>query len=216
MGARVASGVGAASAESVGITGLVALLFLAGVAAVASGPLDEGRELGSTLLRKVRCAAALPGPCWRDPLTSAYGRPLAGLVRALASAPVSRASPSGLPLVPVDFRYCRRESCAVPVPGKPGLTASNRRVTAFTAVEDRRRSRGTVEVTYWLYRPTLGWERVTRRASSAEVAAAATTPLPEDAVPRLIPLETLTGRNHYRFSRAEEPAWRWRIAGRYP
>ncbi len=59
--------------------------------------------------------------------------------------------PAGLPLVPVDFRYCRRESCAVAA--GPHLTASRRRTTAFTQIEDRRRTLGWVELTYWLYRP---------------------------------------------------------------
>src|SRR6202000_1001502 len=61
----------------------------------------------------------------------------------------------GLPLVPVDFRRCRRESCAVAA--GPHLTASDRRTTDFTQLLDRRRSDGIVEVIYWEYRPTLGW-----------------------------------------------------------
>ena len=55
-----------------------------------------------------------------------------------------------------------------------------------------------------------------RRASSAEVAASASTPLLESANPRLVPLETLPGRNHYDFSGAEEPPWRWQVEGVYP
>jgi hypothetical protein len=49
-----------------------------------------------------------------------------------------------------------------------------------------------------------------------EVAAAAKTPLLETAVPRLVPLETLAGRNHYTFPRSEEPPWRWRVDPVYP
>ena len=42
------------------------------------------------------------------------------------------------------------------MPGpRPGLTASNRRVTAFVAVDDRRAGDGFAEITYWLYRPTM-------------------------------------------------------------
>jgi hypothetical protein len=207
---------GTASVEHAGLVLLVALLLLAGVAALAAGPPpDQARELGSALARKLRCAPRLPGPCWRDPLTEAYGRPLAGLLRALAPSPDARIGPSGLPLLPVDFRYCRRESCAVPGPSD-GLTASNRRVTAFTSVEDERRSEGEVRISYWLYRPGLGWERVVRTASAADVEAAAKTPLLETANPRLVPLETLPGRNHYEFSAAEEPPWRWKVEGTYP
>ena len=106
---------GAASVEQAGLVLLVALLLLAAISALAAGPPNEqGRELGSALARKLRCAPRLPGPCWRDPLTEAYGRPLAGVVRALAPRPGAVAGASGLPLVPVDFRYCRRPSCAVP------------------------------------------------------------------------------------------------------
>jgi Flp pilus assembly pilin Flp len=206
---------GAASVEHVGLAILIALLLLAGVAAFAAGPpVDEGRELGTAITRKLRCAPRLPGPCWRDPLTEPYGRPLAGLVRALAPRPEPRAGPDGVGLVGVDFRYCRRPGCAVPAGG--GLTTSNRRITAFTSVEDERRAGGGVRVTYWIYRPSLGWESVVRRADADDVAAAARTPLLDTTVPTLVPLETLPGRNHYEFPHAEEPPWRWRVPSVYP
>src|SRR5262249_48494524 len=80
---------------------------------------------------------------------------------ALAPPPVALPGPSGLPLVPVDFRRCRRESCAAAA--GPHLTASNRRTTAFTELRDRRGSVGWVELVYWLYRPGLGWEARRRR-----------------------------------------------------
>lgn len=199
--------------EHAGLLLLLALLFAVAVAALASGPLEGGRELGSTVARKLRCAARGPGPCWRDPLTEAYGRPLAGLVRALAPQPAPGA---GSALYPVDFRYCRRVSCALPGERSPMLTASNRRTTAFVSVDDRRRSAGRIEITYWLYRPTVGWERVVRRASAEDVARFGKTPLLEADVPVLVPLETLAGRNHYSFAAREEPPWRWRVEGRYP
>ena len=201
---------GAATVEHAGLTLLIALLAIAAIAALASGSEEAGRDLGSTLARKIRCAAVGPGPCWRDPLTEAYGRPLAGAVRALAPAPLTRRGASGAPLLPVDFRRCRSESCAVPGE-RPGLTASNRRVTDFVAVDDRRSSGGPAEITYWLYRPTLAWERIVRRASSAEVARLASTPLLESDVPVLVALETLPGANHYDFAAPEEPPWRWQI-----
>jgi hypothetical protein len=207
---------GAASVEHVGLALLIALLMLGAVAALAAGPpIDKGRELGTSLARKLRCAPRLPGPCWRDPLTEAYGRALAGLIRALAPEPRTVAGSSGAGLLPVDFRYCRRESCALPGP-KPGLTASNRRVTAFTEVEDRRAGGGGVTVTYWEYRPSLGWVKKAVEASSADVVAAAKTPLLETDVPRLVPLETLDGRDHYEFPANEEPPWRWEIESVYP
>jgi hypothetical protein len=180
------------------------------IAASAAGPLDGGRELGLSLARKIRCAAVGPGPCWRDPLTEAYGRPLAGAVRALAPPPVARRSPSGLLLLPVDFRRCRSPRCAI-FGERPGLTASNRRVTAFVAVEDRRSADDDAKITYWHYRPTLGWEAVVRRASSVDVERLASTPLLETAIPALVSLETLAGANHFDFPPGEEPPWRWQI-----
>src|SRR5215208_5503044 len=122
---------GAASVEHAGLALLIALVLLAGVASLAGG-----RELGWAIARKLRCAPRLPGPCWRDPLTEAYGRPLGGAVRALAPVP----APAGAEgLMPVDFRYCRSAGCALPGES-PRLTASNRRTTAFVSVEDDRRS----------------------------------------------------------------------------
>jgi hypothetical protein len=199
---------GAATVEHAGLSLLIALLAIAGIAALAARPSDDGRELGFALARKLRCAAVGPGPCWRDPLTEAYGRALAGAVRALAPAPEARSR-----LLPVDFRYCRTASCASP--GRtPGLTASNRRVTGFSEVDDSRQSIGHVTITYWLYRPTLGWERRTARIDSAEVERLAPTELLDAAVPTIVPLETLDGRNQYDFAPGEEPPWRWQIEPR--
>jgi hypothetical protein len=207
---------GAATVEHIGLVVLIALLVLGAIAALmAAPPTDEARRLGSQLDRRIRCPARLPGPCWRDPLTEAYGRPLAGLVRALAPQPKPVVGASGAPLLPVDFRYCRRESCAAPG-DRDGLTASNRRVTAFTSVIDRRRSGDEVEVSYWLYRPGLGWDRAVRTATSADAEGYAATPLPESANPVLVPLETLYGRDHYEFPPAEEPPWRWKVQSVYP
>jgi hypothetical protein len=208
--------IGAASVEHVGLVLLIALLLLGGISALAAAPpTEEATRLGSSLDRKIRCPARLPDPCWQDPLTEAYGRPVAGLVRALAPEPQPVAGGSGGPLLPVDFRYCRSESCAVPG-DRPGLTQSNRRVTAFTSVLDHRRSSGEVEVSYWLYRPGIGWDRAIRRGSSADVERYASTPLLDSANPILVPLETLYGRDHYDFPPAEEPPWRWKVPSVYP
>jgi hypothetical protein len=144
----------------------------------------------------------------------AYGWPLARLARALAPEPSVRPGPTGLPLVPVDFRYCRRESCAVAA--GPHLTASGRRTTVFTQIDDQRRSRGWVELAYWLYRPGLGWNRQIRRATQADVEAARGVPVLLQDDPALVPLETLPGRNHYGFPTSERPPWQWHVTGRYP
>jgi hypothetical protein len=205
---------GSASVESVALAALVALLLGAGIAAVAAGgEIDAGKRLGGAIARKIGCAPRLPDACRHHPLVPAYGWPLARLARALAPPPVAVTGPSGLPLAPVDFRRCRRESCAVAA--GPHLTASGRRTTAFTQVIDRRRS-GWVEVVYWLYRPTLGWERLSRRATQADVEAAADVEVLARDDPALVPLETLPGRNHYEFPPGEQPPWQWRVAGRYP
>jgi hypothetical protein len=116
--------------------------------------------------------------------------------------------------MPVDFRHCRSESCAVAA--GPHLTASRRRTTAFTELIDRRRSSGWVEIVFWLYRPTLGWEAIRRRATQADVEAAADVEVLASDDPALVPLETLPGRNHYDFPASERPPWQWHVAGRYP
>jgi hypothetical protein len=206
---------GGASVEQAGLVALVALLLLVAIALVAAeGEVDAGRGLAGTIARRIACAPRLPSACRHHPLVPAYGWPLARLARALAPAPVARPGPSGLPLVPVDFRRCRRESCAVAAGSH--LTASGRRTTAFVALRDYRRTLGLVELTYWLYRPGLGWERVVRRAGQAQVEAAAGVRVLLRDDPALVPLETLPGRNHYEFPPGERPPWQWRVEGRYP
>src|SRR3954447_17652783 len=134
---------GSASVEQVGLVALGALLLLAAGAAVAAGgDVDAGRPLAGASGRRIACAPRLPDDCRHHPLVPAYGWPLARLARALAPPPVAVPGPSGLPLVPVDFRRCRRESCAVAA--GPHLTASNRRTTAFTELRDRRASLGWI------------------------------------------------------------------------
>ena len=192
---------GSASVEQAGLAALIALLLLAAIAAVAAGgKIDAGRALAGAIGKRIACAPRLPDACRHHPLVPAYGWPLARLARALAPAPVAKPGPSGLPLVPVDFRRCRRESCAVAA--GPHLTASGRRTTAFTQLDDRRRSLGWVELTYWLYRPGLGWDKVVRRAGQAQIEAASGVRVLLRDDPALVPLETLPGHNHYDFPRA--------------
>jgi hypothetical protein len=68
-----------------------------------------------------------------------------------------------------------------------------------------------VRITYWLYRPGAGWERIMRSAGAAEIAAASGIRLSLEDDPALVPLETLPGRDHYRFPAGEEPPWRWSV-----
>jgi Flp pilus assembly pilin Flp len=206
---------GSASVEQAGLVALIALLLLAAIAAVAAGgKVDAGRVLAGAIGGRIACAPRLPDACRHHPLVPAYGWPLARLARALAPAPEPKPSSSGLPLVPVDFRRCRRESCALAA--GPHLTASRRRTTAFTQLLDRRRSDGWVELTYWLYRPGLGWERIVRRAGQAQIDAAANVPVLLKDDPALVPLETLPGRNHYDFPAGERPPWQWQVNPLYP
>jgi hypothetical protein len=206
---------GTASVEQAGLAALIAALLLAAIAALASGgKIDPGHALGGTIARRIACAPRLPDACRHHPLVPAYGWPLARLARALAPAPATLPGPEGLPLVPVDFRRCRSSGCAVAA--GPHVTASGYRTTAFTQLDDRRRTLGWVELTYWLYRPGLGWERVVRRAGRAQVEAASHVRVLLKDDPALVPLETLPGRDHYEFPAGERPPWQWRIKSRYP
>jgi hypothetical protein len=200
---------GAASIEYLALAGMIGLLIVIAIAALVAAPPRQGdRELGEMLARRIACPPRYPVPCGRNPLALAYGFPLGKLVRYLAPRPAAVAGE-----LPVDFRYCRRASCAAPG-GEPGLTASSRRVTEFTSVEDSRSAGGPVRITYWLYRPTVGWSRILRLAGSAEVAAASHLRPSLDDDPALVPLETLPGRDFYDFPPGEEPPWRWSIASR--
>lgn len=205
---------GSASVEQAGLTALIALLLLATIAALAAGgEIDPRHALGGAIARRIACAPRLPDACHHHPLVPAYGWPLARLARALAPTPAALPGPEGLPLMPVDFRRCRQQSCAVAA--GPHLTASGRRVTAFTQIEDRRRTLGWVELTYWLYRPGLGWERIVRRAGQVQIDAAGHVPVLLKDDPALVPLETLPGRDHYEFPPGEQPPWRWHVESRY-
>jgi len=206
---------GQATIESAGLAALIALLLIAVIAAIAGGgEVTAGRDLARAIGRRIVCAPHLPDACRHQPLVPAYGWPLARLARALAPAPEPLPGGDGLPLVPVDFRRCRRESCAVAA--GPHLTASNRRTTDFTQLIDRRRTVGAVQIVYWEYRPTLGWRAVRRTATAADIEAAAGTEVRASQDPALVPLETLPGRNHYDFPAGETPPWRWHVAARYP
>ena len=200
---------GSASVEYLALAGMIGLLIVIAVAALVASPPRRGdRELGEMLARRIACSPRYPVPCGRNPLALAYGFPLGKLVRYLAPGPAALAGE-----LPVDFRYCRQPSCAAPGE-EPGVTASNRRVTEFTSVEDRRSAGGPVRITYWLYRPGVGWQRVERTAGAAEVAAASGIRLSLEDFPALVPLETLPGRDHYVFRPAEEPPWRWSLPSR--
>lgn len=195
---------GAAGVEHAALVLLLALAAVAVIAVVTGrGPGDA--SLAAQIAFKQRCAVRYPDPCWRDPLTVAYGRELAGAVRALAPAPAAREGLAG-----VDYRRCRQVSCAAWA--GPHLTASNRRTTAFTSV---RESATAVTIGYWIYRPTIGWELITEHVAGTELAGYADVPLLDSADPALVPLETLLGRDDARFAAGEEPPWRGQIESRW-
>jgi len=215
MRRRLSNERGSASVEQAGLAALVALALLAAVSAIAAGgEVEAGRRLAGALGKRLVCGPRLPDACHHHPLVPAYGWPLARTVRALAPVPLARSDSSGLPLMPVDFRRCRRPSCAVAA--GLHLTASARRTTVFTSVSDRRHDLGWAEITYWLYRPGLGWESLLRRADQAQIEAAGSVEVRAEDDPALVPLETLPGRNHYEFPAGERPPWQWNLAGRYP
>ncbi len=205
---------GAASVEHAALVVLMALLACAVVALVLGGR-GERPSLASSIASKQRCAVRYPDPCWQDPLSEAYGRDVAGAVRALAPAPEAKLGPGGQALVGVDYRRCRQVSCAVPGPDAAHLTVSNRRTTAFTSIADLRRAGGGLTIDFWVYRPTLGWELIRREVAAEELATYARTPLLEDADPVLVPLETLLGRDDVRFPAGEEPPWRGLVESRW-
>jgi hypothetical protein len=191
---------GSASVEYVAVAGLIGLLIAAAVAALLTTPPRRAdRELGEMLARRIACSGRYPTPCGRNPLALAYGFDLGKLVRRLA--PEAGADDGEFP---VDFRWCRRPSCA----------SRGNRPTLFTSVEDLRRSGGGVRITYWLYRPGLGWTRVLRMGGASEIAAASHLRLNLEAEPALVPLETLPGRDYYDFPSGDDPPWRWRIPSR--
>jgi hypothetical protein len=206
---------GSASVEQAGLAALIALFLVAAIAVIAAGgKIEAGRALGGVIGKRLACGPRLPDACRHHPLVPAYGWPLARLVRAMAPSPAAEPSPSGLPLVPVDFRRCRRESCAIAAGSH--LTTEGRRTTAFTQLLDQRSALGWVEIVYWLYRPTLGWEKIERRATQTQVDAASDTRVLLRDDPALVPLETLPGRNYYPFPPGERPPWQWRVYGVYP
>ncbi len=205
---------GSATVEQTGLVLLVAgvLAVLIGFGALTGGD-GARRGLGERIANRIACGPRAPDACRHHPAVEAYGWSVARALRQLAPLPAAASGAGGRPLVPVDFRYCRNPGCAVPQSGERGLklTAANRRVTYFTEVDDRRPSGGGVNLTWWLYRPGIGWEAIRRTIGPTEIEAASGTRVLLSDTPMLVPLETLDGRNHVRFPVDEQPPWQWKV-----
>jgi hypothetical protein len=146
--------------------GLVALVSLALLAAVAAGVRVPGAPLVRAIADRILCATALAGECGDEPaLIAAYGSEVGDLARRhmpmLAFERDSRA-------VPIDFRRCRDSECGDA--GGAGLieaTDAGLPVTAFVHTIDCRQGEadqteagrgdcsgeraGNLYLQYWLY-----------------------------------------------------------------
>lgn len=204
---------GASSVEHVALVLLAVAVAIAGVTGARLAAADDPTpDIASALLRKQRCAVHYPDPCWQDPLTEAYGRVSAGAVRALAPAPEVVDG-----LVGVDYRRCRQARCARPGAGGRDLhlTVGNRRTAAFTSIREPGADGAAIGIDYWIYRPTAGWQLLSREVDAATRRRLGATALPDHADPKLIPLETLLGRDEASFRTGEEPPWRGLIESRW-
>jgi len=203
---------GSATIEQVGLILLIGLVVAGlGSALLISGMPSGERGLANRIANRIACGPAIPGPCRSHPTRETYGPSIGRALRYFAPAPQTARDGRGRALLPVDFRYCRTASCAMPDPGRPefDLTRSNRRTTMFTEVSagaDGHR------LTWWLYRPGMPWEAVHRTVTGADLRAAVGTRLLLRDSPRLVPLEALDGRNHVAFRPGERPPWLWRTA----
>lgn len=202
---------GSATVEQTGLLTLLAILLAAALLILAAGlgP-DTGRGLVTRIANRIACGPLEPGPCRRHPAVEAYGPSVAAALRAFTPGDLVRQDEAGRRLLPVDYRWCRIPSCAEVDPGRPelDLTLSNRRTTLFTEVS---RSGGLLSLTWWSWRPGIGWDATRRAIGPAEAATARGTPVRLSDSPLLVPLEALDGRNHARFGPGERPPWQWTV-----
>ena len=56
----------------------------------------------------------------------------------------------------------------------------------------------------------------TLSSTTPDIEAAAGTEVLTSQDPALVPLETLSGRDHYAFPAGETPPWQWHVEPRYP
>lgn len=151
---------GQASIEWIGLIGVVTLLLLGVLAAVASGALP-GTEVAKAVASRILCAARASGSCQAaDPLAEAYGSETALLVRHHTP---NIAYERGMRAMPVDFRRCKADpACGdgPPGPGSVWRTDAGLPVTAFTRVIDQSDQGGPTYIQYWLYYADSATSRV--------------------------------------------------------
>jgi hypothetical protein len=151
----------------------VALVLLAALvlgALVAASPRFDGRSFGGFLAFRIVCTVERDCHDGDASLKRAYGTRDAALVRELAPNLVYE---PGERQLPVDWRDCRRVSCAE-APDEPDLdvhrTRADRRATAFTRILRRD---GNTYLQYWFFFPDSTsswagsvdlWDRAWRRA----------------------------------------------------
>ncbi len=152
--------------EWIGLVLLVALL-LAGIG-WAAGLRPPGVALAESLATRLICAVRLTEDCRAEPkLAAAYGGEQAALLRAHAPAILYE---DGMTAVPVDYRRCREDACAVGASGgRVAASLAGSRIVAFTHAIDCREQarqrteaggadcsderRGNLYLQYWFYYP---------------------------------------------------------------
>ena len=157
---------GQGTVEWVGLLAVIALLFLAMVAAGARVP---GEGLARAVASRLLCAVALAEQCGDEPtLIATYGDEVGRLVKRHAPALLME---RGSRALPVDFRRCREPACADGSDrGLVARTDGGLPVTAFVRVIDCRGGsarfagaaatsgatcagprRGSLYIQYWFY-----------------------------------------------------------------
>lgn len=155
---------GQGTVEWIGVVAVVALAF---VAAVAVGVRVPGAGLARALASRLLCAAALADGCGDEPaLIATYGDEVGRLVRR--HMPIVFFE-RGSRALPVDFRRCRSTACGDGTPrGLVHRTDAGMHVTAFVHVVDCRgeaslddasagapdcsgERAGNLYIQYWLY-----------------------------------------------------------------
>jgi hypothetical protein len=139
---------GQASVEWIG---LLLLVSVALVSAIAFVPAVDGRPLGAAIARALVCAVKRDCHAQGEALRKAYGERDAGIVRTQAPNIVYE---PGTFTLPVDYRRCRSHRCS-DAPDDRDLdvhraTRGGAQATAFTHVVHRG---GKTYIQYWLYYP---------------------------------------------------------------